>query len=386
MVVRPDDATTHHTYQLEAGQTLLISYAAHASLTGTMPLSCSVTLVQGSAQVQGQPLVLLQEFQPNNLRDVVIDVLSDTILYVLTDRFCVISDHSPSINRQPCRLVELKKTCTFEDTCVYVASCTTTAVIETLSCEYELHGVAILVIDLDHLGSAFTPRYVIGSCFRYGNSQTWHTGQQYFHSRSNRISDTVYTRISREISDFQKCGGFVLINGFSCRYDESYPEIRRVISLLSVSRVIAVNVPDIFVQVQRMYIPTTRLLPWPELRKNPSCAFEATQGQPLCFNDVISRVRGLFRYIPVAPDSCLPIGYTRLLKHTFLMVSEPTSLEGTFGITQVVPSNENLETISYDGLVRCGTKQMSLLVGSLPDTGDLYVVTWTGLVTFCAKM
>jgi hypothetical protein len=254
-----------------------------------------------------------------------------------------------------------------------------TEVIETLYNELSRLGTPCLVVDLDGRSDVLTPKYTVGTATT-----------QYFLCPSNPLQTStlptgVYSRLASQIQDYQQCGGVVLVNAFSCRYSSSHNDFLRSVGLLGITQVGVVDSSDLFHSVRANQlldgVGLSELLPWPNLQ---SVQTRPQSFEPEEVEDICTRLQGIVRHLPMAPRSCLPIGYVRQLTDSFQVdLTSPTVRpQGLFAITQDVPTVETLSTLGYTTLIRSNTQGIEILAGVLPVTGDVYFVTWSLELTF----
>lgn len=365
-------------FQLEQRCSLWISHRVHPRTTttpGSPPAtSCQILLTDGAAEIRGCPL---RKNHPVDLaaedRDVLIDTDTGCIVQVVTDRFCFVSE--PEDRR--CRRRQLRDYCLHPRPVTMIVS-EGTEVVETLRGEFARLCTPCLVVDLDGHSGVLTPRYMVGTA-----------RERFFHYpvAGKALSPGVSSRLASEIQDFRHCGGVVLVNSFSCRYSSSHAAFLRSVELLGISQVGVVDASDLY-QTAKGQLPPgvglSELLPWPSLQTTAWTAPPPLPPQEEAA--LVGRLRGLVRHVPMAPSSCLPIGYVRQLTDSFQvdLTYRPTTLpHGRFGITPHVPTLDTLSTVGYSALVRCDSRGVVLLAGSLPVVGsDVYLVTWAVDLTF----
>jgi hypothetical protein len=369
--------STMVSFQIDYRSSLWITHSIHPNQEGRSPdpsTDCRITLVDGTAEICGCPMIKNQSLDIKNHRDVLIDTDSGCIVIVVTERFCFISEQ----NSRKCRRRQVRDYCRHPRSVTMIVS-EGTETIETMYNEFVRLGTPCLMVDLDGRSDVLTPKYTVGTA-----------SSQYFHSPTNlrqaqALSPGLYSRIASQIQDFQQCGGVVLINAFSCQYSSSHKEFLRSVESLSVEQVGVVDSSDLFHSVREEQLLSkvglSELFPWPNLKIMQT---RPERPHPEDIEEVCTRIRGIVRHLPMAPRSCLPIGYVRQLTDSFQVdLTCPTKRpQGLFGITQSVPTVETLSMVGYTTLIRSTTRGLEVLAGDLPVTGDLYFVTWAPELTF----
>jgi hypothetical protein len=331
--------------------------------------------VDGTAEIRGCALIKNQSLDLKNHRDVMIDTDAGCIVLVETERFCFVSEQ----DARRCRRHQLREYCRSPRPVTMIVS-EGTEVIETLYNELVRLGTPCLVVDLDGRSDILTPKYTVGTATT-----------RYFHCptnllQTNALSAGIYSRLTSQIEDFQQCGGVVLVNAFSCRYSSSHDEFLRSVGLLGIAQVGIVDSSDLFHMVRETHrlpegVGLSELLPWPNLQSPQT---RPQSARPEEVEDICTRLRGIVRHLPMAPRSCLPIGYVRQLTDSFQvdLVCPTTRPQGLFVITQSVPTVETLSSLGYTALIRSNARGIEILAGSLPVTGDVYFIAWALEVTF----